>query len=435
MINPLLSIFLLLIAQLLLLIWIIPFIGISLAVFLDLYFSYINLMAVPPRNYLIIYLFPILIARQIIAPIVLSKKVLFVLAIFLYYITWTVIISYFNGTPINALLYGVGRKFIPPLLIVLCVVLIVRDVSKLKLLIYLMIGGLVISAIVGIGQFFDIDLFWKLRASLGYGGDKIVESQIFYRLKVPGLAFYSITFSYQLSSVIPLTFGVLVNSAKKNFMLWISVIIMLAALFMTLTKSAILGAILGIVIIIMLTNLKHKKFYVVLVGLIITTIFFSFEIINQRFLKPDSIAYARIPEAILAVKTFADYPMGVGIGNYENIYTSYFSSVAGMEGAEVAFTNRAHNQFLNVACDTGIPGLLLLLGLYWQIFRNLNRLRLKLQSPMLKGVCIGLIGTFVSYIVNSFFHNAGPFLGDAFNWYFIGMVLVLIQISMMYENA
>ena len=421
-------IFLLSIFPLLLLVWIIPFIGISLAVFLDLYISYIDLWIVPPRNYLIIYLFLILIARQVIKPIVLSKKVLSVLAILPSFIAWTVIISVLNGTPIDELLYGVGSNFITALLIILCVVLIVRDVSKLKLLIYLIIGGLVISAIVGIGQFLGVNFFWRLREIIGFGNETQTY-QILSRVRISGLAAYVIPFSYQLGSVIPLALGIVLNSAKKNVMLWISIIIMSAALFMTLTKSAILGAILGIVIIIMLTNLKHKKFYVVLVGLIITTIFFSFEIINQRFLKPDSIAYARIPEAILAVKTFADYPMGVGMGHYDDIYTIHFSSVAHMKGADVAFRNTSHNQFLNVACYYGIPGLLLLLGLYWQIFCNLNRLRSRFNSSILKGITIGLIGTFVSYIVNSFFHNAGPFVGDPFNWYFIGMVLVLIQIS------
>jgi len=75
----------------------------------------------------------------------------------------------------------------------------------------------------------------------------------------------------------------------------------------------------------------------------------------------------------------------------------------------------------------GFPGLVLLLIFYVLLFRLLRPI--KNYAPFLKGAQVGLLGGFIAYLVNSLFHNNGPFIGDIINWYFIGVALAINKLT------
>ena len=54
--------------------------------------------------------------------------------------------------------------------------------------------------------------------------------------------------------------------------------------------------------------------------------------------------------------------------------------------------------------------------------------KLPLISNLAHSGQIGLVRAFAAYVVNLLFHNAGPFVGDPVNWYFIGLALAIDKV-------
>jgi O-antigen ligase len=137
---------------------------------------------------------------------------------------------------------------------------------------------------------------------------------------------------------------------------------------------------------------------------------------------------ARLPMAVGAFEMTLDNPLGIGEGRYNPVVAEYYRFLFQMAGAEDAVKQSSHNQFLNIMVYYGVAGLLLLLLFYAKIFQGLKQVRRETKDPLLRATAIGLTGGFAAYIVNSLFHNDGPFLGDIFNWFFIGLALALLNI-------
>jgi len=87
----------------------------------------------------------------------------------------------------------------------------------------------------------------------------------------------------------------------------------------------------------------------------------------SRFYNPDEVyGFERIYFYITALQLFASHPvMGVGAGNYQFFDRTY---------AEVSAGGIAHNQFLTIAAEMGLPGLLMFLWLLAALIRFLWRL-------------------------------------------------------------
>ncbi|RLG19868.1 hypothetical protein DRN74_06310 [Candidatus Micrarchaeota archaeon] len=81
-----------------------------------------------------------------------------------------------------------------------------------------------------------------------------------------------------------------------------------------------------------------------------------------------------------------------------------------------------------------LPGLILLIMFYACLFPLLRVSKSPGGShPFLNGARIGLLGAFTGYLVNSLFHNAGPFIGDPFNWYFVGLALAVKKVAIQFQ--
>lgn len=416
------------------LLWILhkPFVGICLAVLLDLWFSYVDLYAVPPRNYLIFYLTSILILSIFLGQKVrISPKAKKIITIFLFFICWAVTINLVQNVPLELSLYQISGKLIASLLIGICTMYFIKDKYRLKLFLYCMIFAMSISAFVGVMQYFNFDFFWQLREATGVSKTSVVGAQILGRHRIPGLAYFAIPFSYQLGSIIPLFFALLLSKflpSNERKPLWVAFGIMSCAMIFSLTRSAILGCVLGLCVVYHLSGRRFNIGKITVSSLLLLILLASSDIIANRFLKMDESALARIPQTIVGVKIFLSNPMGVGVGQFQTHSAAYFKEVSHLSGATEILRTSSHNQFLNTAVYYGIPGVFFLLLFYKRIFISLIHLRHSFEDPFLKGITIGLIGSFISYIINSLFHNAGPFVGDPFNWYFIGMVLVLLNL-------
>jgi putative inorganic carbon (hco3(-)) transporter len=96
-----------------------------------------------------------------------------------------------------------------------------------------------------------------------------------------------------------------------------------------------------------------------------------------------------------------DHPLlGVGAGNYPAAYDDY--SLPGWNEA----LGHAHNYYLNMAAETGLPGGLALLALLWTIFRAaLQGLHSPTASSETRFLLLGLLGSFSVLVIHNLFDN------------------------------
>jgi O-antigen ligase len=89
----------------------------------------------------------------------------------------------------------------------------------------------------------------------------------------------------------------------------------------------------------------------------------------SRFYNPDEVyGFERIYFYITALQLFATHPLlGVGAGNYQ-----FFDRVY----AEVSAGGVAHNQFLEVAAEMGLPGLIIFCWLIVSVLRFLRTFKI-----------------------------------------------------------
>jgi O-antigen ligase len=137
------------------------------------------------------------------------------------------------------------------------------------------------------------------------------------------------------------------------------------------------------------------SFTVVIIVIVLFAIVSSGVIgVASRFYNPDEVyGFERIYYYATALRLFVTHPLlGVGAGNYQFFDRSYEGEAAG---------GIAHNQFLTLAAETGLVGILFFLWLLLALLR----IRKQLRSP-------------------------GMALGDSYNWVRVaGSAFLLVWIA------
>lgn len=97
-----------------------------------------------------------------------------------------------------------------------------------------------------------------------------------------------------------------------------------------------------------------------------------------------------------ALQAIVEQPWGWGLGTFSSIYPRYRTH------SDQFFIDYAHNEFLQIAADLGIPGLLLLIGfLFLYLQRASSFLRRKEVPPSRKAIGAGFIALWVSLVLVS----------------------------------
>ena len=91
--------------------------------------------------------------------------------------------------------------------------------------------------------------------------------------------------------------------------------------------------------------------------------------------------------------------LGVGLSNFKPLVAAY-------EPEDEKVISLAHNTYIEVAAELGIPGLLAFLGVLVASYRSLEKSRrraLTLQAKQLSSVILGLQAGLISFLVSAFF--------------------------------
>lgn len=408
-----------------------PFWGLTAASILDLWFSCIRISMLSPRTYVISFLFGIVIVNILFYKknLMLNKNVKIILLISTFLFMWIIYRNLATAAFDSRRLFGTIAHTLNPLLIGILTLSLINNIKALTTFIHLIAVAASVSAFFGIMQFFNVEIFWEIRSHLG----PIIDYE-----RIPGLAFFGINLSYQLGSIIPLMVGVYLSPEtyikRKKPLILVLIFIMSSGLLVTLSRSGILGCLIGVLTVLLISP-RYRLSRLLFFALVATLAIYSISSMSERIFDAESSALSRIPLAITAIKIARDHPLGVGRGQWEEQAEEYISEIRHLPFHQVVLVTSSHNQFLNILVYWGFPGLILVIMFYRQIFKGITFVRNTTNNPLFQTISAGLLGSFISYIINSMFHNAGPFLGDPFNWYLIGISFILMNFEYRSKNG
>ncbi len=264
-----------------------------------------------------------------------------------------------------------------------------------------------ITSLIAILQSGNIDLFWQMREFAGYGGDGTVKAQIESRSRIPGMAFYSITLSYQLLAALSLGVFYLVYSKdgylkrshynKKNRTFW-SVLLISVGLLLSGARSTY-PALLMLFFIV-----GHHKAGKILIFIPIILVAFYNQEIFDRIMNVG--LGGRYLSNITAISVLFDHPFGLGGESYVQTVLN-----SGMEHYSLVYP---HNHFLTSAVSFGLIPILIFLIYNAVLITRVSQLQTYSKYALLSMIFV--------YHLNTLFHNAGMMLGEQTGWYMFGII-------------
>jgi O-antigen ligase len=118
----------------------------------------------------------------------------------------------------------------------------------------------------------------------------------------------------------------------------------------------------------------------------------------------DPFAYDRIQIWKSSLAMIRDHPLGgVGLGTYGEYFEQYRFPTENWIARYSKTTDLAHNEFLQVGAELGIPGFILAIALVVWIFRY--GLQQRTSSKTKESLLIALLAVLVQSFVNSVFHS------------------------------
>lgn len=188
---------------------------------------------------------------------------------------------------------------------------------------------------------------------------------------------------------------------------WWQPSLLLVGLALTLSRSAILGLVIGLAVIVMARGISVR-----LMKLFSLILFLSIGLIPQlisvartygRFdFGHGTSAGTRVVAWLLALQVFAEHPVfGVGFNTFGYVRKTLGLELSGHSGYG------SDGGLLFAAVMTGIVGLALYLAMLWTIIRRCRRIwRDQRFSPEIRGLAIGVVAGIAAICVESFFANS-----------------------------
>lgn len=360
--------------------------------------------------------------------------------------------------------------------ILLAVYYSVDSVYRIKLMLLVIILATCVSALFGIGIALVGNPYFIIWLKAAEAEPESIAA-VLINGRTAGLAVTTIALSYQLALAIPLAFAMLLYNplqGRASERAWDGILYLLLTILIIVaitnsSRSMILGAVCGFIVVILPSvfhqSIFRRVYFILPMVTVGTLIFFVLtdpldreerkrlteETVVLFESEPDEIAAAvraslkssgrylleldprifnfntlstlvRLPMAMTAIRYSLEYPLGTG-GYSPDI--RHINPDLNAWSIKHIQSNTPHNQFLVILVYYGFPGLILLTLFYFFVLRSLidsARLAiLSLDSEALFLVAT-IAGGLTGYMINGLLHNKGPFVGDWHNFLLIGLV-------------
>ncbi len=307
------------------------------------------------------------------------------------------------------------RAMLIGVLFVIFIPAFVKDTKELKTL--CVATGILItaSAVIGIMQHYNI---------LGMAGATTIQGWLTTEdLRVPGMSESELELSYILSAAFIIVFCLFFTRGAINNkrLLPMAIILILAALYFTYTRSALLALGFGLLSLFLFLKIGIR-WEIILVAIFIAVFFVvQTDILEKNFLgarSSNSQLESTIARSILwqaGIGIVKDNPvLGIGADQFIIVSPNYASAV---DQSLIQWeTNRyfnwstlgsyePHNDFLNVWVSYGSIALIIYFWFHFAIIRHCFLSFRRSKDKFVKALSLGLAGALVTWVVNSFFHN------------------------------
>jgi len=184
-------------------------------------------------------------------------------------------------------------------------------------------------------------------------------------------------------------------------------LVLAVLLLLTQSRGALLAVAGALVIITSLYNRRWWIFWLVVVAITqIATHYFGTTSLIEGLLGRSNVLEDQNLQSrwIIWQNTLyliQDFPLtGVGLGMLEPAVNLHYPTA--MYGPDWDI-NHAHNIFLQIGAEMGLPGLVAHLLFYFFLFRLLLRQALNPQAGRYRGLALGLLGSFVTFLTHGLF--------------------------------
>jgi len=296
------------------------------------------------------------------------------------------ILSGFKATNVYIWLLSIGYSFLFLLFFFLMIQNVQEKTTIFRILKCIVLAGIFVS-VYGIFQHYGFDfLKWTFKNN---------------PLSTLGRRNFAAEY---LAAIIPYAiFLILIVRKKKKKILYLfALMFFLFHLFLTFTRASWMAFFFSAVLsFLLLKKIKLNYKILTIIGLIFITVFPSVIFSDTTGFTRGSVRSRMLiwKGTLLMIKN--NPVLGVGTGNFEIAYPFWS---AGREdvfrplGARVA---NAHNDYLEIAAENGIIGLLFFLFLVFTIFK-VTFLNLKRGSPEEKLITVFVFSSLIAILVNSF---------------------------------
>jgi len=290
---------------------------------------------------------------------------------------------------------------------------LLKNKKTLKIVVFIIIGVGLLQSVYGLIQ--------ALTPSLGVLWVDYIED---YMGTARGTFINRNNFAAFINMIWPLALGVTfemngkVNSLKailssdrlnRHALMALGVIGFLLALILTRSRAGISSGIVGFAAFMIVSRTKKKivaaQTRALLYGIIVLFCVYTMTIgigpIIDRFLAVDADGGFRVLIWADSLSIIKDHPLGIGLGNYENVFSVYNQSF--VSDKQVMY---AHNDYLQLLIETGWLGFFTLTGGFiffiGKSFRLIKRLDSKVD-PKRYFFAVGAFSGLISMAFHSFF--------------------------------
>jgi len=238
------------------------------------------------------------------------------------------------------------------------------------------------------------------------------------------------TFGNYILLVLPVVFGLSFYSNTRGEKRWLqlSSLIILTAIIFSYTRGVWLGLIGGLIFMAILRS--KKLLFALVTGIIIGSMFLAFLPSSKftqrvvRTFKSDRPVGDRIFFWKGSLRIIRDYPItGLGWEGFRLVYPRYKPA----KGRQLVC--HAHNNFIDMAIDSGLLGLGIFLWLLVTIYKVGFHIFKELEDGYFKGITWGFLGSFTAFLIAGLTqYNFGDSEVVMLFYFLLGMVMVIPRI-------
>ena len=292
----------------------------------------------------------------------------------------------------------------------------VKDVTQFKRLVRILILITTIAGAYAIFQHFTrIDFFGNVK----YVQKSLSRSTGFFNSPQ--------TFGNYILLVLPVVFGLssYSNTRREKRRLQLSSLIILTAIIFSYTRGVWLGLIGGLIFMAILRS--KKLLLLVVTGIIVGFMFLAFLPSSKftqrvvRTFKSGRPVGGRIFFWKGSLRIIRDYPItGLGWEGFGIVYPKYKPA----KGRQLVC--HAHNNFIDMAVDSGLLGLGIFIWLLVTIYKVGFHIFKELEQGYFKGIAWGFLGSFTAFLIAGLSqYNFGDSEVVMLFYFLLAMVMVI----------